>query len=158
MSHLYGKEDMTEGDANIEHNLINAFQEYVREYFSFLADSEEFEGPYILKSGPLTAEVGYTSSNISVVLILDVRDGLVDCQIRSTAGTMPASYGEGYQEYLPILLWRKGVPRKDLRVVLRKGMTLEERIKEQVKHYAKLFKTYGIKAVEEYKFTFANKK
>lgn len=156
MSHLYNEEDITEGDTSIEHNLITAFQEHVREYFSFLVDSEEFKGPYILKSAPLTAEVGYAGTNISIVLVLDVRDGLVDCQIRSTVGTMPASYGESYQEYLPALLWRKGVPKKDFEVTLRKDMTLEERIEEQVRHYAKLFKTYGMKALEEYKF--ANKK
>ena len=156
MSHLYGKEDKTEDNASLEHNLISTFQEFVRECFSFLVDSEGFTGPHILRSGPLTVEIGYASSNISIVLVLDVRDGLVDCQIRPTIGTMPANYGEGYQEYLPILLWRKGVPKKDLEVTLRKDMTLEERIEEQVRHCAKIFKTHGMKALEEYKF--ANKK
>ncbi len=125
--------------------IVRVFMESVQEAFSQVSKLHHLRGPVVVKQSPLRVEIGYIGERFSIILALDVRDGIVDCQMRQTINGAPATYGQGRQEYLYTLLLRKGVPKKEIKIDIRQDTSSAEKVKRMVKHCAHLLDKYGSK-------------
>ncbi len=125
--------------------IARIFIEAVNEEFSQVLKLCHLRGPTIIRQSPLYVEAGYIDGPLSIILTLDIRDEVVDCQVRQTINGVPAAYGQGLQEYLCTLLLRQGVPKEEIEVKIRKNASSVERVRRMVKHCAHLLHRYGSK-------------
>ena len=125
--------------------IVRVFMESVQEAFSQVSKPYHLRGPVVVKQSPLHVEIGYIGERLSIILALDVRDGMVDCQVRQTINGAPAAYGQGRQEYLCTLLLRKGVPKEEIKIEIRKNSSTAEKVRRMVKHCVYLLHKYGSK-------------
>ena len=128
---------------DLSDKMARIFIEAVNEEFSQVSKLYHLRGPTIIKQSPLYVEVGYIDESLSIILTLDIRDEVVDCQVRQTINGALVAYGQGRQEYLCTLLLRQGVPKEEIEVEIRKSASSVERMREMVKHCAHLLHKYG---------------
>lgn len=125
--------------------IVRVFMESVQEAFSQVSKLYHLRGPVVVKQSPLHVEIGCIGERLSIILALDVRDGIVDCQVRQMINGAPATYGQGRQEYLYTLLLRKGVPKEEIKIEILKNSSTAEQVRRMVKHCAYLLHKYGSK-------------